>query len=71
MDSGCDVHFASLLDTQRRWHGRHVCESHLIKYGSAVQSTIALSSGESEYPRCAGQVMHLECKQCGTIGISK
>ena len=46
----CDTDPAGDLGTRKSRSGMAVMWSaHLIKHGSAVQSTIALSSGESEY----------------------
>ena len=46
----CDADHAGDLGTRTSRSGLAVMwGSHLIKHGSAVQSTIALSSGESEY----------------------
>ena len=46
----CDADHAGHLGTRKSRSGMAVMwRAHLIKHGSAAQSTIALSSGESEY----------------------
>ena len=46
----CDADHAGDLETRRSRSGMAVMwGGHLLKHGSSVQSTVALSSGESEY----------------------
>ena len=50
LEVSCDADQAGDLGTRKSRSGTAVMwGTHLIKHGSAVQSTIALSSGEPEY----------------------